>query len=288
MIGASLPLDVLTDKPNQEADKRLLDAYGGSKALLSAFSALGVGAIELRAIRPDTPPEITAACARAVLDAGLRLTIHATLAELSARDFFAAVSPALELLPADHPTVPLTVHSARTGSETLDRALTIRLLQSWADYAAGENINVALALENNRIHKSGLSIVECDGVLSTVAEADRPNIGVCFDFGHLYSNFLTYPECTPFLPPDAFLRAAIQTHIHGVSGITHYPLMEDNLPLEDYLRQLRAAGYRGIYNLEIESGRFWRTIEPREGFERSIDRLQKCLEKLEAEEAAAK
>ena len=181
--------------------------------------------------------------------------------------------------------MPVTVHSARTGSETLDRAATIRLLRLLADYAGRRGINVSLALENNRIHASGLSIVQCGGVYSTVREVNRPNVGTCFDFGHLYSNFLTYPEVTPFLPPDGFLRRAVQTHIHGVKGITHFPLLEGALPLEDYLRHLRAAGYRGIYNLELESGRFWREIEPRDGFELSVDRLKKTLAKLEEEGA---
>ena len=285
MIGTSLSLGVLTDNPNQEADKRLLDAYGGSRGVLRGLRNVGVEAIELRSLRPETPKDVTAACARAVLDEGLVLTIHATLAEMSAEAFFAYLSPALDLLPKDHATVPLTVHSARTGSETLDRAATVRLLRAWADYAEKKQLNIALALENNRIHASGLSIVDCDGVNSTVREVNRKNVGTCFDFGHLYSNFLTYPECTPFLPPEGFLRAAVQTHIHGVVGITHYPLLDDSLPLEDYLRHLRAAGYKGIYNLELESGRFWRVIDPRDGFELSVARLRECLEKLEAEGA---
>ena len=285
MIGTSLSLGVLTDNPNQEADKRLLDAYGGSRGVLRGLREAGVGAIELRSLRPETPKDVTAACARAVLDEGLALTIHATLAEMSAEAFFAYLSPALDLLPKDHASVPLTVHSAHTGSETLDRAATVRLLRAWADYAEKKQLNIALALENNRIHASGLSIVDCDGVNSTVREVNRKNVGTCFDFGHLYSNFLTYPECTPFLPPEGFLRAAVQTHIHGVVGITHYPLLNDSLPLEDYLRHLRAAGYKGIYNLELESGRFWRVIDPREGFELSISRLKECLDKLEAEGA---
>ena len=285
MIGTSLSLGVLTDNPNQEADKRLLDAYGGSRGVLRGLRNVGVGAIELRSLRPETPKDVTVACARAVLDEGLALTIHATLAEMNAEAFFAYLSPALDLLPKDHATVPLTVHSARTGSETLDRAATVRLLRAWADYAEKKQLNIALALENNRIHASGLSIVDCDGVNSTVREVNRKNVGTCFDFGHLYSNFLTYPECTPFLPPEGFLRAAVQTHIHGVVGITHYPLLDDSLPLEDYLRHLRAAGYKGIYNLELESGRFWRVIDPRDGFELSVARLRECLEKLEAEGA---
>ena len=285
MIGTSLPLGVLTDNPNQEADKRLLDAYGGSRALLRAFRELGVGAIELRTVRPDTPREVTDACARAILDAGLQITVHATLGELSAEAFFAGIAPVLALLPKDHPAIPVTVHSARTGSETLDRAATIRLLRLWADYADKKGLGLVLALENNRIHSSGLSIVQCDGVYSTVREVNRRGVGTCFDFGHLYSNFLTYPECTPFLPPDGFLRAAVQTHIHGVKGITHFPLLDGALPLEDYLRQLRAAGYGGIYNLELESGRFWREIEPRDGFELSIDKLRKTLAGLEAKGA---
>ena len=285
MIGLSLPLGVLTENPIQPADKCLLDAYGGCRALLRAFAERGVGAIELRAVRPDTPPEVTAACARAVLDAGLHLTIHATLAELSARAFFDTVRPALDLMAADHAPVPLTVHPARTGSETLDRAATIRLLRLWAEYAEKKRLNVLLALENNRIHMSGPSIMDCGGVAAIVREVNRPGVGTCFDFGHLYSNFLTYPECTPFLPPDAFLQAAVQTHIHGVVGTTHFPLLDDSLPLEDYLRHLRAAGYRGIYNLELESGRFWRVVDPREGFELSIDRLKACLNRLDAETA---
>ena len=285
MIGTSLSLGVLTDNPNQEADKRLLDAYGGSRGVLRGLRNVGVEAIELRSLRPETPKDVTVACARAVLDEGLVLTIHATLAEMSAEAFFAYLSPALDLLPKDHASVPLTVHSARTGSETLDRAATVRLLRAWADHAEKKQLNIALALENNRIHASGLSIVDCDGVNSTVREVNRKNVGTCFDFGHLYSNFLTYPECTPFLPPEGFLRAAVQTHIHGVVGITHYPLLDDSLPLEDYLRHLRAAGYKGIYNLELESGRFWRVIDPREGFELSVARLRECLEKLEAEGA---
>ena len=76
MIGTSLPLGVLTQNPACEADKRLLDDYGGIRALLAAFREMGVGAVELRSVKAHADAETLAACARAVLDAGLSMTIQ--------------------------------------------------------------------------------------------------------------------------------------------------------------------------------------------------------------------
>lgn len=281
MIGTSLPLGVLTQNPVCEADKRLLDDYGGIKALLSAFRALGVRSIELRSVKAHADAKALADCAHAVLDAGLHMTIHAALDDLPAEVFFENLRPALELLPADHPVVPLTVHSMKTGDEMRDRAATVRLLSAWGRFAAERCFPVRLALENNRIHESGLSIVDCGGVISTVREVGLENVGVCFDFGHLYSNFVSYPECTPYLPDDAFLRAAIHTHIHALAHTTHYPLTAGKLPLEAYIQNLKRCGYRGVYNLELECGRFWQEVDPRAAFEGSIAALQSCLECVE-------
>lgn len=277
MIGTSLPLGVLTQNPACEADRRLLADYGGIRALLAAFRAMGVGAVELRSVKSHADANMLAACARAVLDADLAVTIHAALDELPAEAFFENLRPALDRLPGGHPIVPLTVHSMKTGDEVRDRAATVRLLSAWGRFAGARRLPVKLALENNRIHRSGLSIVDCDGVISTVREVGLENVGVCFDFGHLYSNFVSYPECTPYLPGDDFLRAAIHTHIHALAHTTHYPLSAGRLPLEDYIRQLRRCGYRGIYNLELECGRFWKAVDPREAFESSIAFLGNCL-----------
>ena len=280
MIGISLPPGALMDSPQTDADKALLDQYGGAEKLLCGLKAQGAGAIELRSVRPDTPAAVTAACADKILSAGLGLTIHATLTDTDAAGFFAPLRPALRLAPPTPRPIPLTVHSLRTGSEPLDQAATVRRLRQIADRAADEGLNVVLALENNRIHRSGLSIMDTLGVAATVREAARTGVGACFDLGHLYSNFLTWPECTPFMPAEEFLRATVHTHIHGVMRITHCPLTEDSLPLEDYLGALIRAGYNGIYNLELECGRFWREIPPREGFEMSIRALKACLGKL--------
>ena len=66
-------------------------------------------------------------------------------------------------------------------------------------------------------------------------------------------------------------------HIAGTNGKGSVSAMLDSI--------LRAAGYRGIYNLELESGRFWREVEPRDGFELSIDKLKRTLAELEEEGA---
>lgn len=285
MIGASLSLGVLTQNPACEADKRLLDEYGGIKALLSAFGALGVCTIELRSVQAYTDAGMLADCAHAVLDAGLSMSIHAALDDLPAEVFFQNLSPVLEMLPKEHPILPLVVHSMKTGDEMRDRADTVRLLSAWGRFAEKSHLPVRLALENNRIHESGRSIVDCGGVISTVREVALDNVGVCFDFGHQYSNFVRYPKCTPCLPDDDFLRAAIHTHIHALTHTTHYPLTAGELPLEVYIQNLRRCGYRGVYNLELECGRFWQEVDPRAAFEGSIDALKGCLERIEKAQA---
>ena len=80
MIGTSLPLGVLTQNPACEADKRLLDDYGGIRALLTAFREMDVGAVELRSVKAHADAETLAACARAVLDAGERIVLDDTIA----------------------------------------------------------------------------------------------------------------------------------------------------------------------------------------------------------------
>ena len=73
------------------------------------------------------------------------------------------------------------------------------------------------------------------------------------------------------------MRAAIHTHIHALAHTTHYPLTAGKLPLEEYIGQLNRCGYRGIYNLELECGRFWQRVDPREAFEGSVAALKGCL-----------
>lgn len=283
MIGTSLPLGVLAQEPNCEADALLLKQYGGIRALLAAFRALGVGAIELRSVQAHADAQLLSVCAQTVLDAGLALTVHAALDDMPADMFFENLYPALEKLPRGHYVVPLTLHSIHTGHEMQDRAATVRLLTAWSRFAQDKALPVCLALENNRIHRSGRSLVDCSGVMDSVRAVGSECVGVCFDFGHLYSNYVNYPECTPFLPDDDFLRAAVHTHIHALTHTTHYPLNTGRLPLEEYISVLRRCGYSGIYNLELEGNRFWREIDPRTAFEASITALRDSLAHAAAE-----
>ncbi len=95
--------------------------------------------------------------------------------------------------------------------------------------------------------------------------------------GHSYANYLKnrYEE----LPDAIFLKNAIHTHIHDLSdktGATHWPLIFGNTPVEKYIKKLKAAGYKGTYNLELSTERF-SSLNAEDSFFKSIDVIKGIL-----------
>ena len=78
------------------------------------------------------------------------------------------------------------------------------MLRLLSDYAAERDIDVILALENNRtVQGDNADLVECGGVLKTLHALEMPNVGVCWDFGHLYWDHLAHPDLVPeVMPPE--------------------------------------------------------------------------------------
>lgn len=276
MIGVSLPLSVLCSEPIGQAQKFLLQGFNSAADFLGWLKTLGVSSVELRAVSRSTTPAQAKAAAHAVHATGLNMTIHVELYDAPAEEFFAAIIP---LLPdkAKRPTC-LTLHSLRDrGVENAIRSQEI--LTSWAQYALDSKIDAQFALENNRFGKADHEAVSCPDILGIVQGIDMPNVGTCWDFGHLYSNHINHNERTPsLLPPEDFARRALHTHIHAYQGRTHFPLIDQTeLPLELYLRFLAENGYGGIYNLELEPERFYTLYDPRQALAASIFRIKECL-----------
>jgi sugar phosphate isomerase/epimerase len=146
------------------------------------------------------------------------------------------------------------------------------------DAAACYQMPVLFALENNRVHSNESSIVTCEGVLSIVEEINLPNVGICWDFGHTYSNYVNFPEVAELTYPEPFIKRVVHTHIHAYEGRTHFPFMgKAALPLDQYCNQLVQVEYKGIYNLELDIERFYKVYSPRQAFEASILALRRCL-----------
>lgn len=279
MIGVSLPLPLLCGTPADAAQQSLHDSYGSPQAMLASLRARGVASIELRGVAQETDPAVALEAAGAVRQAGLHMTIHASLYPAPPEAFFGCIQP---LLPEQaDPPVCLTVHTMRAfGAE--NRVQSTAQLARWGRYALDHGIPVRFALENNRIGNDPLEVTACPDIAGIVREIDLPNVGVCWDFGHLYSDFQRFPDRTPeMLPPEPFAQRAVHTHIHGVRGQTHFPLLgPEDLPLRAYLEVLRANGYRGILNLELDFYRFHARHDPRDALERSVDCLRRAADDL--------
>lgn len=282
MIGVSLPLGILKDDPQTKAQVILLEQYGGRDCFLKELRNQGVGSIELRAINTGILAQEVQTCTQAVFDNGLSCTIHGQLESVDNGEFFDNINSVVEKFPNVLEQLILTVHSPRDSEDNGEnRKNSVKLLRRFACYALQERMPVHFALENNRIHSNAASIVNCEGVLSIVDEVNLPNVGVCWDFGHVYSNHMNFPNMPELSSPEAFMKKVIHTHIHAYEGKTHFPFMGDaTLPLLEYCELLKQGGYTGIYNLELDIERFHLKYSPREAFETSISVLKQCLNTL--------
>lgn len=282
MIGVSLPPGILKGEPQTEAQKVLLEQYGGRDCLLRGLKKLGVRSIELRAINPGNSAQEVEACTQPVFDNGLTCTIHGKLEGVDSEKFFSNINPVIEKFPDGVEQLMLTVHSPKNSEDSVaNRRESIKLLTRFGNYCLQKQMPVYLALENNRIHSSNPSIVSCEGVLSIVEEVNLINVGICWDFGHYYSNLTNYPDVPELDSPEAFIKKVVHTHIHAYEGRTHFPFMGDvALPLLQYCELLKQGDYTGVYNLELDIERFYLKYSPREAFETSISVLQQCLNML--------
>ena len=276
MIGVSLALPLLCGRPESQAQANLMEVFSTPQALLAWLKDMGVESIELRSVNHDTLKEDAQAAAGAVGQAGLCMSIHAELTQDPAQTFFEKICP---LLPEKTKTSTcLTVHSL-WGLGRQNSPGSAQALGGWARYALERDIPVIFALENKRLGKEAFEVASCEAVMEVVDAIGLSSVGTCFDFGHLYSNYITHPARSPkILPPKAFVSQTRHTHIHAVEGTPHFPLMgEAQLPLWDYVGLLKETGYTGVYNLELEPERFYIRYNVKEAFKQSVGRLSEAI-----------
>ena len=253
MIGVSL------------SAKDLLESGRFEAGLPEKLKALGVESIELRDVKPGTDPLSVKAFARLVWAAGLQLTVHCRAASLetAVTDVF---DPLALLLPGlEQKRITVTIHPV-VGDNA-------QMLRQLSDHAA--QLPVTIALENNRKLPDGTEGDSTALVLEAVEQADRPNVGICFDLGHYtYYWKKNRPDETMVPPPKAFLRRMVHSHIHGMEGLrTHFPLDEESLPLGQLLKAM-SVKYYGVYNLELSFSRFQEQCSAWEGICRSVEVLK--------------
>lgn len=256
VLGVSLAPSVILDRPGSPAGEALLRETGGSGKLLAALREAGVGSIELRNVMPGDSPFAAAEAAYRVWEQGLSLTVHTGLrpGNRGRAETFLALHRLLETMP--QPELMLVVHALKNQDRERaeeETALALRYLAG----ALPENAH--LALELNRAKGDGDPGHTPEALLEILEKAGTPGLGLCWDFGHYYYNTAYGEGGGETLPPGAFLQETVHTHIHAVQEkTTHFPLGQGRLPLQSYAAALKQAGYRGVWNLELEPERFYR------------------------------
>ena len=257
MIGVSLDYDnlVYTEDENLKPD-----------VLLPKLRERGVKSIELRTVPNDAPPEEVLFVANLLWDYGFSVTVHAechTFAR-AVEEVFGPLSLMLENMRQGDLTI--TLHPVRGDN--------IAMLTILSDYIIEMQLPVRIALENNRKMPDESDSDCLSFVLDTVTRVNRENVGICFDMGHYAWYAKNFTESPNTIPDETFFSRVIHTHIHAYTdGTTHFPLDEWREPMSLYIRELR-KGYLGIYNLELEPGRYAHRWNATDSYLFSIDTLK--------------
>ena len=256
MIGVSLPFKWLLTGEG---------ALGDRNCLLNELRQNNVRSVELRTVRQSCTPDDVKTVAEMLWSNGLMISVHGEVksVETAVSDVFKPLESVLKVL--RQPSLNITVHPI-VGDN-------VKMLTSLSDCIRQNGYPVTVALENNRLLPDKTEGDSAELVLNAVTEADCPEIGICFDFGHyIYYRTKNRPDEPNLLPPKEFFQRVIHTHIHGVENLkTHFPLNGQNMPLEEIFEKL-AFEYFGLYNIELEFSRFEQN--PTEALLQSVKALE--------------
>jgi len=262
-IGMSIPWDYLSGNIVTTDAELLKQNFGSAAEFLNFLKDLEVTHIELRHRKTGMSQNDMESVFRILSDFKFYITIHGDNPlqgdDWTINDIFPWLDSFNKINPNNIDTIIITLHPF-TGpdSEAIYREQTVEFIKRLDDLILKNTLPIKLALENQRskkISNPGISFIEVEGMWKEIC---RNNVGICWDMGHCFSNYLLDKTLYPIYPHFEFSAATTHTHIHdiGPDGRTHWVFKENKVPLSDYIRQLKAAGYTGIYNLELSFDRF--------------------------------
>jgi hypothetical protein len=287
-LGVSLPCDYLCGAGSSPAAAVFGETLGPAEVALQVLRGRGVQAVEVRHFPPETPAQMVISAAQRIWEAGCVVTLHPATPPRCEVNALAAVFPWLPeivgQLPRYQTDLVLTIHacSAVGGDIATLRKQTEAMFIRLAHMVDAEGLPLRFALELNRSKNEGDPSTSYRSVAEMYAGIGQERVGICWDWGHTQAN--VSKGLMPPAPPPDFLRGVIHTHVHdlGPSGATHWPLGSGRVPLKDYARALRRAGYRGVYCLELSPERF----HPQVRADRALLESIRLLAEVTAEELA--
>ena len=272
MIGLTIKYKTLAGEGVGTPEGLLLDSYGGLEATLSALREQGVGSIEISAVYSRSPMPVTLEMIRRIYDAGLRVSLHGGLEDMTGEEYLRLFAPVFELVFSRQPSLSVTLHGLT------DRAAQDRLTSDWAKAVLPVWPGLTFALENQRVRNETFPH-EKDHFRIDALPAQLPklsNMGICWDMGHYAYNVVQAGLPVETLPSAEALSLVRHTHIHCLKGLdTHHPILPH--PISEYVGALKNAGYKGLYNIEVKPDKYHTYLDVREGMEDSIRVLREVL-----------
>ncbi len=262
-IGISIPWNYLSGNIVTTDAEVLEQNFGSAPEFLNFLKDLEVTYVELRHRKKDMSQTDMDSVFQLLIDSEFKITIHGDNPlpgnTWTINEVFPWLDSFKRINPNENNTLMITLHPF-TGAEPVDdyRAQTIEFIKRLDDMITSHNLPIKLALENQRSKKVNDPAKSFKGVEGMWKEINRTNAGICWDMGHCYSNHLLDNTLYPVYPHPEFSTATIHTHIHdlGPDGRTHWIFKENRVPIADFIRQLKAVGYKGVYNLELSFDRF--------------------------------
>jgi sugar phosphate isomerase/epimerase len=257
-IGLSLPFAYLTGR----TDNVFHHEFGPLSSCLKQFRDKGAQSVEMRVLSPQADPKAALDAAKRIWDEGLGISIHGLLPAAPIHDDLSTLYPALHVLaePLAHrqAIAMVALHAYQSSQEEASTLAdeSVDSLSRLAKLCEQQALPFVFAVELNRSKKVIDPADNCPGVEAIRQRVGHPRLGICWDFGHGYVNYLH--QLGPASPPQSFVERVTHTHIHdvGPTGKTHWPLTEAKLPINTYTRLLESVGYQGLWNLELSPDRY--------------------------------
>jgi len=262
-IGVSIPWDYLSGNIVTTDGEILKQNFGNADNFLKFLKGHEVTHVELRHRQKDIPQSEMKSVIQLLTNSEFQITIHGDNPPEGKNWTFNQFFPWIEAFKETNPSISnplmITLHPYKgKKNKGVYRAQTINFIRQLSDKIRELNIPINLALENQRnkgFIDPGTSFFEIEQMWK---EIDRSNVGICWDMGHCYANYLIDKSIYPLFPHNEFTKEVTHTHIHdiGPEGRTHWIFKENIVPLADNIEHLKNMGYSGVYNLELSFERF--------------------------------
>lgn len=283
IIGLSLPFDYLNGANKTASGVCFSEALGKPVDALNELKKHDVNSIELQQFGPGASACDLLESAQSILDSGLKLTLHGYLARDATShlldDTYPQLLPLMDYLNEQQVETLMVVHAIETPGVRYQVLLksTISALQQLSGDIHARDLPIKIALEINRYHGVDSPSTTYVGLLAIAQHLNSTEMGFCWDMGHTQSSIQQHRLAAT--PPPAFVREVIHTHIHGLSpdGDTHRPLTESYAHIVSGINELRAFGYKGLYNMELYPLRWGSKKTIRSEILGSILRLREIL-----------